>query len=294
LLGSVFVGFKNDKIVMDKHPMRDEISDFKIIGSSRRRRHIVIRVTQLVLLAVAADIAVLVVEFAVGLDPFADFQQRPVLYLYMFVGTIVIFGVFGAVLGSREAQLEEMAFRDSLTGLLNSRSLHMRLREELASTKRHERPTSFVLFDIDHFKQVNDKYGHPIGDKVLQLIGETIRSTLREGEIAARVGGEEFALLLPFTSIDRARVAAERIREAISKESLRLKNGQQLSVTVSAGVACVNDHEDQDSAAIYSLADLALYKAKKQGRNRVVIGTSNDRSPNGTDGEVVDKYPELK
>jgi diguanylate cyclase (GGDEF)-like protein len=117
----------------------------------------------------------------------------------VFLGTIVVFGTFGAVWGFREALLDEMAHQDSLTGLLNRRFLHGRLREELASAKRHGRLTSFALFDIDHFKKVNDEYGHTVGDHVLQLIGKAIRSTLRTGEIAARVGGEEFAPLLPGT-----------------------------------------------------------------------------------------------
>ena len=104
------------------------------------------------------------------------------------------------MVGSREDLLEEMALRDSLTGLFNARYLQMRLEEELAAAKRHRTPVSLVLFDIDHFKRVNDEHGHPVGDRMLRLIGRTILSKLREGETAARVGGEEFALLMPHTS----------------------------------------------------------------------------------------------
>ena len=272
--------------------MEDNNFAFNMEMSNRRRRHIMWRVTQLIFLALAADVAVLLVEFAAGLDPFMDFQQRPVLYLYMLVGTIVAFGVFGAVLGSREALLEEMALRDSLTGLLNSRYLHARLREELASAKRHDRPTSFVLFDIDHFKKINDEYGHPVGDQVLQLIGKTMLSTIRTGEIAARVGGEEFALLLPGTPVREAAVAVERFREAIGQAAVSINNGKRIKVTVSAGVACVTD-DPQDADSLYALADSALYQAKKQGRDRMIIGTPNHRLPIGPDIRDVNTSKEM-
>lgn len=229
------------------------------------------RVAQFSLLAVAADVGLLCVELAFGLNPLTDIAQRPFLYLYVLLGTIVTFGVFGAMVGSREDLLEEMALRDSLTGLFNARYLQMRLGEELAAAKRHRTPVSYVLFDIDHFKQVNDDHGHPVGDRMLRLIGRTILSKLREGETAARVGGEEFALLLPHTSAKNAVMGAERIREAIGQTALETDSGHKLSVTVSAGVACIMDHETHSKETIYRLADQALYQAKEQGRNRVVI-----------------------
>ena len=260
--------------------MKTELADLDLGGSAGRRRHLMMRrIAQLVFLAVTADLAVLLAEFVSGVDPLVDFHQHPFLYLYLFLGTIVAFGVFGALLGSREALLKEMALRDSLTGLLNSRYLHVRLQEELASAKRHERPTSIVLFDIDHFKKVNDKYGHPVGDQALQLIGKTIQSTLREGEIAARVGGEEFALLLPSTSAELAAAAAERIRRSVGEVAVRTKNDQALTVTMSAGVACANHYDAQDAAALYSRADQALYRAKEQGRDRVIVETTIDLFP---------------
>ena len=243
-------------------------------GSPRRRNR---RMVQFILLAVAADVALLCTELAIRLNPLADMAQHPFLYLYIFLGTILAFGIFGAMVGSREDLLEEMALRDSLTGLFNARYLQMRLEEELAAAKRHRIPVSYVLFDIDHFKQVNDKHGHPVGDRMLQLIGRTILSKLREGETAARVGGEEFALLLPHTSDKSAAMGAERIRDVIGQTTLETDSGHKLSVTVSVGVACATDHATCSAEAIYRLADQALYQAKKQGRNMVVIarqGTS--------------------
>ncbi len=219
----------------------------------------------------AADVGLVCVELAFGLNPLADIVQRPFLYLYLFFGTIAAFGVFGAMVGSREDLLEEMALRDSVTGLFNARYLQMRLQEELAAAKRHRTPVSLVLFDIDRFKRVNDDHGHPVGDRMLRLIGRTILSKLREGETVARVGGEEFALLLPHTSAKNAAMGADRIREAIGQTKLKTGSGRKLTVTVSAGVACTTDPATRNAEAIYRLADQALYQAKKQGRNRVVI-----------------------
>ena len=128
---------------------------------------------------------------------------------------------------------------------------------------------SLVLFDLDNFKKVNDRHGHPVGDHFLQLIGLTIQSMIREGEIAARVGGEEFALLLPHTSAKEATIVAERIRNAIGQKRITV-NGDELGVTASAGVACTLEFEDQNAEAIYRLADRALLQAKREGRDRVI------------------------
>jgi len=243
----------------------------RILGHPGSPRHRNRRMVQFILLAVAADVALLCTELAIGLNPLTDIAQRPFLYLYVFLGTMVAFGIFGAMVGSREDLLEEMALRDSLTGLFNARYLQMRLEEELAAAKRHRSPVSFVLFDIDHFKRVNDEHGHPVGDRMLRLIGRTILSKLREGETAARVGGEEFALLLPHTSDKSAAMGAERIRDVIGQTILETDSGHNISLTVSAGVACATDPAAHSAETIYRLADQALYQAKEQGRNRVVI-----------------------
>jgi diguanylate cyclase (GGDEF)-like protein len=218
-----------------------------------------------------SDVAFICVELLIGLNPFDDIAQRPFLYTYVLFGTIFAFGVFGAMVGSREDLLEDMALRDSLTGLFNNRYLQMRLEEELAAAKRYRTPVSYVLFDIDHFKRVNDEHGHPVGDEILSFVGQMIQSELREGEIAARTGGEEFALLLPHTASENAAIGAERIRKAIGQTSHETGSGIKLAVTISAGVACTSDHDTQSAETIYRIADQALYKAKKQGRNVVVI-----------------------
>jgi diguanylate cyclase (GGDEF)-like protein len=147
----------------------------------------------------------------------------------------------------------------------------MRLDEELAAGKRNQTLVSLVLFDIDHFKRVNDEHGHPVGGRMLRLIGRSILSKLRVGETVARVGGEEFALLLRDTSAKNAAMGAERILQTIGQTTLETDCGHNISVTVSAGVACATDPATHSAETICRLADQALYQAKEQGRNRVVI-----------------------
>ncbi len=227
------------------------------------------RTVQTVLLAILADISFVSVEVAAGLNPLAEFRQHPLLYFYIFLGTILTFGVFGSIIGHREDMLGKMAYSDPLTGLFNSRHLWARIHGEFALAGRHSTPVSLVIFDLDNFKKVNDDHGHPVGDHFLQLVGQTIQSMMREGEIAARVGGEEFALLLPHTSAKEATIVAERICHAIGQGRIKV-DGYELGVTMSAGVACTLDHVGQSAEAIYRLADQALLRAKREGRNRVI------------------------
>ena len=240
-------------------------------GPSRREYHLNKRVSQLVAMALIADLALFFAEFIIGLNPFLELEKHPLFNLAALVLTVSVFGVYGYVIGSREAKLEEMALRDALTGLFNSRYLHARLREELELAKRHQWTTAFVLFDIDFFKKVNDEHGHPVGDKLLQCVGKGILSTLRTGEIAARVGGEEFALLLPATSLDEAIIAAKRMREAMGAVNVVLASGESLMVTASAGLVLSSKGDAMGAQALYSQADQALYRAKKRGRDRLIV-----------------------
>ncbi len=227
------------------------------------------RITQSALLAAAIEITFVLVEISAGLNPIADFKQNPWLYSYIFFGTIIAFGVFGSLVGAREDVLRTMAFTDALTGLFNSRHLWARVNDEFALAKRHQTPVSFVIFDLDNFKSVNDNHGHPVGDRFLEQMGLTIQSMMREGEIGARVGGEEFALLLPHTSAQEATIVAERILKAIREKRIKV-NEEEIRVTASAGVACTVGHEDHSAREIYQLADQALLQAKREGRDRVI------------------------
>ena len=164
-----------------------------------------------------------------------------------------------------EAELERLASRDALTGLANHRIFHERLRDELALTRRHVRPLSVVLLDLDHFKRINDTHGHLAGDDALRTVGRRLAGMVREGELLARVGGEEFAWLLPGATGPGAVAAAERARRAIAATPCPGIG----TVTLSAGVAAVDGRGSADD--LYANADAALYRAKAEGRNRTVV-----------------------
>jgi diguanylate cyclase (GGDEF)-like protein/PAS domain S-box-containing protein len=163
-----------------------------------------------------------------------------------------------------EAELERLAATDSLTGLANHRAFHERLEHEAARANRHGRSLSVAVLDLDYFKEVNDAYGHPVGDEVLREVAERLKTLPRSGELIARVGGEEFAWLLPDADADGALAAADRARKLIGESDIPPIG----SVTLSAGI-CDLAHA-ADVHELYQRADQALYRAKRLGRNRVV------------------------
>lgn len=164
----------------------------------------------------------------------------------------------------------ENAAHDALTGMFNRRYFERRLREESAHAKRHRRPFAIVLVDIDHFKLVNDTYGHEDGDRVLVHVAETVAAGLREDDIACRYGGEEFVLLLRHTDGAAARVVANRLRQALGGKGISLGSKEDARhVTFSAGVAAADERNGFDADDVVSRADAALYRAKRAGRNRV-------------------------
>lgn len=164
--------------------------------------------------------------------------------------------------------MRTLAERDALTGLNNRRAFDERLEAEIARFDRYRRPFALVMMDIDHFKAVNDRYGHDAGDEVLRHVGRMIASSLRDVDVAARFGGEEFALLLPETDKSDAIEIAERIRRRIGATSVSWR-GEEISVTSSAGVAPIPER-NVEVANVLRVADQLLYEAKRQGRNRVV------------------------
>lgn len=165
-------------------------------------------------------------------------------------------------------KLQELASRDGLTGLFNHRHFQEALARELDRAGRHSHPVSLVLFDIDHFKVVNDTYGHPAGDAVLQALSQRALELLRPSDILARYGGEEFAVILPETGEKGAFVLAERLRRGIEQMHI-VAEGHTLSVTVSLGVSTwTPKRRGVGKAELVAAADSALYRSKKNGRNR--------------------------
>jgi diguanylate cyclase (GGDEF)-like protein len=168
------------------------------------------------------------------------------------------------VLAEKNRRLAELATIDELTQLWNRRRFNEDLEQQVAISTRAGTPLSLILLDVDRFKQYNDTYGHPAGDEVLRGVSATLRACVREHDMVARFGGEEFAVLLPTTDADAALVVAERLRAAIAARPWPLG-----TVTASFGVATARPARAESAARLVEQADQALYRAKRAGRNRV-------------------------
>ena len=172
---------------------------------------------------------------------------------------------------------KELSLTDHLTGLYNKRYFMMRLREEMARARRHKQELSLIFCDLDHFKNINDNYGHHLGDVILKTVGQMLAgglgdikvvSRLRKSDIVARYGGEEFVAILPETAEENAVVAAEKMRGVIEGHQFSF-NEETFKITMSFGVAGLSDRVG-DVDEFIQLADHAMYRAKADGRNRVV------------------------
>ena len=175
---------------------------------------------------------------------------------------------------------EQESITDPLTGIYNRRYLERRLADEIARANRYGMPLSVLLTDIDHFKRVNDIYGHQVGDLVLEGMAQLIVNTLRTTDIVARYGGEEIMVIAPSTPVKTAIDLAERLRKVVENATFEVpveldRDISALGVTVSIGVACFSQHT-KDMQDLIQNADKALYRAKSEGRNRVVTGNTTD------------------
>ena len=179
------------------------------------------------------------------------------------------------------ARLLRSGFTDVLTGWHNRRYLQVRLKEEIARAKRDATRLVCLMLDVDHFKRVNDTWGHVAGDAVLQEIASRIDAQVRASDVAARYGGEEFVVLMPDTDETAGQILAERIRKAVAAEPFDLPGGEEVAVTISIGIAGTSpDSRARDlkttGDALIARSDVALYRAKSAGRNRVCL--SDDAS----------------
>ena len=160
------------------------------------------------------------------------------------------------------------ALRDTLTGLPNRNAYNERLETELARWKRYHSPLSLIIWDIDHFKSINDNYGHKAGDKVLLLIAKQLSDHSRATDFISRFGGEEFTMLLPNTDSQSALKVANQLRQAIEKTGFNA-SGASVAITISCGITEFMPDDTDESA--FERADQALYQAKEQGRNRCCV-----------------------
>ncbi len=170
---------------------------------------------------------------------------------------------------SYHEEIYRMTIIDGLTGAHNKRYFLEFLEREAARCARHHRPLSLLMFDIDHFKKINDTHGHLTGDYVLKEMSKRLLGRVRREELLARYGGEEFAAVLPETDHEGAMIFAEQIRKLVADEVFEYE-GDRFPVTISVGVATTDGGEELDSAAFIKIADDNLYRAKKEGRNKVI------------------------
>jgi diguanylate cyclase (GGDEF)-like protein len=202
-------------------------------------------------------------------------------------GTVILANVVGIAVGSHFSRmrrrqfvarlelervrdkLQIMATIDGLAGVLNRRRFMESATEELARARRYARPLSVIAIDLDYFKTVNDRFGHGAGDDVLAALAQTLQAQTRRQDIVGRLGGEEFAVILPETTIETAIALAERMRVEVSMVKLSV-GGVPLTVTTSLGVAEMRP-SDRTAEDLLGHADQALYRAKQQGRNRVEV-----------------------
>lgn len=168
-----------------------------------------------------------------------------------------------------EMELRRIAERDQLTGALTRRGFLEKAEQEMARCRRYNRDASMVLIDVDHFKSVNDTWGHPAGDEVLRELASIMRASTRPSDLLGRLGGEEFAMILPETGLAEAMLAAERFRKALEMHSIAISPTRKIAVTASFGVAPLDD-ATADAEAWLARADAPLYVAKRTGRNRCV------------------------
>lgn len=183
---------------------------------------------------------------------------------------------------SQEIQTQlSAAFSDPLTSVANRPAFDYELSRRIQEWQRQKTPVSLVILDVDHFKRLNDTYGHPAGDEVLKLLARTLESTVRQMDLVARYGGEEFCVVLPNSGESRAKEAAERLRQTIADRPFKV-DGTELSITVSVGVSCILANDD--AASLLKRSDLALYESKRAGRNCVHFHT-------GTNCELVGERP---
>ncbi len=209
------------------------------------------------------------------IEPLQPIEPGALLGVYLF-NLSVVFAMFSylsffylKMVTTANRKLQRMATTDSLTGLFNRRHMTHLAEKELARFQRSGHPIAFLVLDIDHFKDINDRYGHETGDRVLEDVASIIQAQLRTQDLIARWGGEEFLAVLPNTELQSAQASAERVRKALLAHDWLALTGERIDITISAGVSEFRQDDDLNSAI--NRADRALYRGKERGRNRVEL-----------------------
>jgi diguanylate cyclase (GGDEF)-like protein len=218
----------------------------------------------------------LAIQALAGSHPAEELWRHLGPYAYLLLATVGILSAVGGLIGRVEEPLKrtnelltELSYTDAGTGLKNRRYLRGRLEEGLAQARRDGGAVALATLDLDGFKGVNDRFGHPTGDELLSVVARALLSVSRDSDTVARLGGEEFALLLPGSGGEEAEAAAERARRAVETTWLDRPCGR-VAVTVSAGVASAAEVSPLSAGDLYDLADAALYEAKRRGGNCVL------------------------
>jgi diguanylate cyclase (GGDEF)-like protein len=251
-----------------------------------------LRFSQRIVTTAIAFVSAFAVHHTVnGIGAFAPWSLNEMLLILLaFISTIVVTGLVLSALRIERARatdelertligLREQAITDPLTGLYNRRYLWEFLRREWIRAKRKDESIAVIMIDLDHFKRVNDAHGHQAGDFVLMAVAGLLRNQIRSSDIVCRYGGEEFALVLPETSLENVRLRAEHIRAAIKRLDLRHQDVPLGRITASLGVALFPHHAD-DPDSLIRAADEAMYEAKHLGRDRTVFSPPLHRELN--------------
>jgi diguanylate cyclase (GGDEF)-like protein len=234
--------------------------------------------TPVILLSARSDLDSRVTGLRIGAD---DFLAKPFAEAEVLAraGAMLRIKSLQDQLRAAKAELERLSVTDGLTGLFNRRYFQKRLAEEFQRALRYVDPVSLMMLDIDHFKKVNDTFGHPFGDLVLKGTAELVRGTVRDPDICSRFGGEEFAIILPKTHLAGALVVAERIwrelgakRYPLDEKAQEASGGRkELEVTASIGLAFFPSKDITSPDHLVKYADEALYRAKREGRNCICL-----------------------
>lgn len=220
-------------------------------------------------LSLGAPVGWFLIELLNGTPAFQSIDKYFGVYLYMLFGTATTFTSFGVYVGHNEIRLSKLALFDAITNLYNQRYFAERLHEEFLLAKRTGAPLALVMIDLDNFKQINDTYGHLAGDQLLKDIAKEMHNCVREGEILARTGGDEFCLILPGCAPQDSIKTAKRIREAVCKSKTGFTDGASVSITASIGIANSENVVAKNEQELLRLADQKMYEAKDAGRDQI-------------------------